>query len=505
MAGKQGDLSGFERATQPDGAAQAEGAERACTPVATICHLLYWSALVTTLVFPVITQADVGATLTILPAACGLASFSVTQLLVSRVSLHLHGKREAIALVCAALVSIPHFAAMAASAFSIQATLAMQAVTWTLFGIGQAFLLPAIGTIQAASDRMERSRKTTPALVACSFMGVAVFAALSAFATDPLRSFLPALYFACALILLFVGRHLAGIAARNDEQMDAFSSSDSSKVLSPLVIGSTFGLLICYCITRFGMAASLAICAVGCLTGGLAILLTVLTIRRSLVNAFIERCYFPITAACFFAMLNLPDEFKPIPASLATALFFGYSSFHWSLLIAIAHRFDIVSPRHFAIGLLAPAGGICIGWVVAAVFALAGGDLAHPDALFFGWAVAYLVVISIAPYAMDTSLEIDLLNPDEPTRTIPLDRSGNTWERACELLADSCRLSPREREVFGMLAHGRNVEYISTALFISSNTAKTHKYRIYRKLSVNTHQELLDRIEETERAMGGNL
>lgn len=477
------------------------GTPRTCAAVATICHLLYWSALVTTLVFPVSTQADVGATLTILPATCALVSFSGTQLLVSKVSLHLHGKREIAALISAVIISIPHFGAMAASAFHLQATLAIQAATWALFGIGQAFILPAVGTIQAAGDRAESSRKVTPALVACSFMGVAVFAALSTFATDPLRSFLPAIYFACAIILLFVGWTLAGIAARNDEQMDAFNSPDSSKVLSPLAIGSTLGLLVCYCITHFGMNATLAVCAIGCLAGGLAIFLTVLTIRRALVNAFIERCYFPITAACFFAMLYLPDGFKPIPAALATALFFGYSSFHWSLLIAIAHRFDIVSPRHFAIGLLAPAGGICIGWGVAAAFALAGGDLAHPDALFFGWAVVYLIVISIAPYAMDTSLEIDLLNPDKPSHTVSIDRSGNTWERACEQLADDCRLSPREREVFGMLAHGRNVEYISTTLYISGNTAKTHKYRIYRKLGVNTHQELLDRIEEAERTL----
>lgn len=38
-----------------------------------------------------------------------------------------------------------------------------------------------------------------------------------------------------------------------------------------------------------------------------------------------------------------------------------------------------------------------------------------------------------------------------------------------------------------MLAHGRNVGYISETLFIAENTAKTHKYRIYRKL-VNTHR-----------------
>lgn len=124
--------------------------------------------------------------------------------------------------------------------------------------------------------------------------------------------------------------------------------------------------------------------------------------------------------------------------------------------------------------------------------------------LFFGWVVAYVLVISIAPYASDPLFEIDLLSPETRTAS-PADRSENSWERACEKLADECGLSPREREVFALLAHGRNAEYISTTLFISNNTAKTHKYRIYRKLEVGTHQELLDKVEATESRILENL
>ncbi len=67
-------------------------------------------------------------------------------------------------------------------------------------------------------------------------------------------------------------------------------------------------------------------------------------------------------------------------------------------------------------------------------------------------------------------------------------------------ICDECRLTPREREVFGLLAKGRNAEYIQNALVISNHTVKTHIYNVYRKLDVHSLQELLDLIDvERER------
>lgn len=59
-------------------------------------------------------------------------------------------------------------------------------------------------------------------------------------------------------------------------------------------------------------------------------------------------------------------------------------------------------------------------------------------------------------------------------------------------------LTPREIEVLGLLAKGRNAEYVQNALFISTHTAKTHIYNIYRKLDVHSLQELLDLLDQEE-------
>ena len=43
-----------------------------------------------------------------------------------------------------------------------------------------------------------------------------------------------------------------------------------------------------------------------------------------------------------------------------------------------------------------------------------------------------------------------------------------------------------------LLARGRNARFIQEELAISYSTTKTHVSRIYRKLGVHAHQELID-------------
>lgn len=63
-------------------------------------------------------------------------------------------------------------------------------------------------------------------------------------------------------------------------------------------------------------------------------------------------------------------------------------------------------------------------------------------------------------------------------------------------LAVECGLTDREREVFDLLAHGRNARFIQDALTVSYNTVKTHVSHVYTKLGVHTQQELIDLVEK---------
>jgi DNA-binding CsgD family transcriptional regulator len=62
-------------------------------------------------------------------------------------------------------------------------------------------------------------------------------------------------------------------------------------------------------------------------------------------------------------------------------------------------------------------------------------------------------------------------------------------------LAQSCCLSPRETEVFFLLAQGRSRPYIQQELFLADGTVKTHISRIYTKLGISNRQELITLVQ----------
>ena len=82
---------------------------------------------------------------------------------------------------------------------------------------------------------------------------------------------------------------------------------------------------------------------------------------------------------------------------------------------------------------------------------------------------------------------------NEPAReALAAAPASDQLDENCARLSDQFGLTTREREVFGLLAHGRNGRYIMDHLVISRNTAKSHIKHIYSKQGVHSHQELID-------------
>lgn len=67
-------------------------------------------------------------------------------------------------------------------------------------------------------------------------------------------------------------------------------------------------------------------------------------------------------------------------------------------------------------------------------------------------------------------------------------------EQELRRFAKEHKLTPRETDVFVLLAQGRDVAHIESALYITRNTVKTHVRHIYEKLAVHTQQELIDLV-----------
>ena len=74
--------------------------------------------------------------------------------------------------------------------------------------------------------------------------------------------------------------------------------------------------------------------------------------------------------------------------------------------------------------------------------------------------------------------------------------SSESIEARCAQIAAEHGLTPRETEVFTLLARGRDVGFICAELYISRNTANAHRRAIYSKLAIHSQQELLDIVED---------
>ena len=214
--------------------------------LSTVTYGAYWGFLITCLVFPVATQSTVGAKLTILPALCGLVSFTACQLIVTKTG-HLVGGRHSMGpIVLGIALTWELLCAMALSAFSIQASLAMQAVAWFLWGIGQAAIFPLIGIMQQRSCAPGTDPRPTTLRVAGALAAASLLCALALFAPDPFRSFLPAIYYVAAIGCIIAGRSRGYVRelAESEGLSEDFKPLKSPKVLSPMIIGSMSILIV---------------------------------------------------------------------------------------------------------------------------------------------------------------------------------------------------------------------------------------------------------------------
>ena len=73
--------------------------------------------------------------------------------------------------------------------------------------------------------------------------------------------------------------------------------------------------------------------------------------------------------------------------------------------------------------------------------------------------------------------------------------------KCANIIASRCELTDRETDILILLAKGKTTPAIATSLFISENTVKMHRKKIYRKMEIHKKQELMDMFEETQKSL----
>lgn len=203
----------------------------------------------------------------------------------------------------------------------------------------------------------------------------------------------------------------------------------------------------------------------------------------------------PLMAAGFL-FLPLHEPWNVIGTAVHQ---FGYQYFYivlWALWPVLASRGRVPTGWIVGWGLLSIQLGQFVGSLAASIaLTVVGSDLGMAM-LSAGIIFVILIIALFAIGSGSANTGWGFVKPmEEADATSDLEKAGTR-------LARRCRLSPREIEVFFLLAKGRNRAYIREELVIGDETVKSHVKSIYRKTEVHSQQELIDLLER-ESGEGG--
>lgn len=143
--------------------------------------------------------------------------------------------------------------------------------------------------------------------------------------------------------------------------------------------------------------------------------------------------------------------------------------------------------------------GLALGYAVASIIVSSGATI---DEFMMVAGIVMIIILSFAISFIDFDidyLEVERVKANAPEQTAADGSSGEAYvhfEQRCDSIAESHGLSSREKEVFCLLARGRGTTFIQNKLFISQHTVKSHAYHIYKKLGINSREELLSMVED---------
>ena len=158
--------------------------------------------------------------------------------------------------------------------------------------------------------------------------------------------------------------------------------------------------------------------------------------------------------------------------------------FHWAL-IALSIRSLNVHPYRV----------VGIGYAVYGVFSIAYAlllqDKVELSSVLIVLAMYLFIVVMMLLFRSGRA------KGEQPAERKPAAPAGG--EELFHRIAEHYGLSPRETEVFVLLAQGRNRTYIQNALFLAEGTVKTHTSRIYQKLGVSNRQDMITSCRSSTR------
>lgn len=393
--------------------------------------------------------------------------------------------------------------------------LPLQLALWLLLGVALGLVLVMWGMVWSDIDA-ERADNAYCALA----VGVS---ALLACLASCFMLFAPAAACAVSALALFaLGSVLQALCLRvlpaEDVQVERehMLKLTDRGMMVPLSLCVALGVVLGLNGVCKGVAVAFPLVLTGVALGACAQIAVTAARRRVLRPSTVGRFTVPLMGICLLVLpLALREgrgELVMVPA-LALATFFLVH--HWDTLVLFAYRRHLPPAWHFGRGLIATVAGTALGWALVAVPLVAAGD-ACDGYTSLGWEApgvpAFILGdggVSVATVSCGIAVALLLVAPALSSYTTPggveelfipagevSEGVDDVWAVVNRTVGERYGLTPREREVFAYLARGRNAEHIAEELVISLHTAKTHIARIYRKMGVNSLQQLIDVVEE---------
>ena len=210
-----------------------------------------------------------------------------------------------------------------------------------------------------------------------------------------------------------------------------------------------------------------------------------------------------IPIASVFILFACFQEFDALSSVFTSTSYLCLEFMIWMELCVISHRYRISPILVAGFG----RGALAVGMLLVAIIAATPlNTLVHIDAgLSFTLMIVMLIVgFSLLPREQDIKEMAIIDQSDSSAESDEADDTPQEGQRTgtekrfiarCEKVANTYLLSPREVDVFFLLAKGRNTAYISKNLYISEGTVHTHMRHIYKKLDIHRQQELIDMVD----------
>lgn len=231
---------------------------------------------------------------------------------------------------------------------------------------------------------------------------------------------------------------------------------------------------------------------------GFFLLVMVLVFHSRLDFDSLRFVILPLIAISLLPLLILDETGRIMSFGMTIALFQVFDSSCTLTFAEITRENGLPPISSFSSLRFIATMGIFLGRIFISVIMFAFPfDTIFPFRAF----VIAIVALIILWIALGTSIQSKITKRTEANvevktdAQIESDHQIGRWKRKVLAVAKQFGLSKRETEVFALLAKGRNAEYVEKQLYISDHTARSHIYRIYKKMDIHSQQELLDVLE----------